>query len=1187
MSVRDVFSAHLVIQEEQTYPSLLPLITEDITSGIMNVDIVEGNDVYEGPWQQIDTGQFTIVTRNPNMDPEINPNVKYNARIEFRDSRSFGGTFFSGYITDINVEYQRNNDPLITITGTDILGVFQRTIVTQEMYDAIVNYCTTSAPALLETGIDFEFFMYFVDLYILKDQTDPLKLRYPVRYGFVGGAPGLVGALPGSEGVLAYRPAAYFPKVGETILEVINKYAETNLDYFSLSPYFLEIYPLAKYNGAYWPPVQDPALEFTTYQFSSDPADNKPYESILIDNGYNRTINQIEVSNESRFFEGGELVSETNNFGDYTVQESAQGWAETKARLSTILDVDHANDAELERYATDIFQIIAFPSDEIQQITFNNGRYQDIEDNITRSFNRINQFVRIKHKVNNTKTIDRFYDIAGITHNISPDEWVMGYTLKPSQQEIAFTYQGQVPTLQMNALTGDSNFNFTATITDYPVEDIDYVLWDLNQIDANEVVYYYPSAFSGEKFRNGLKRTGLTQTWNFDDDGILAPYSSENPFGGYGSGNWWVTAYLFLKNGFTIAVQQEIVVGTPEVEADFIWSQNLTNNFGQVTFTNTSVNHETGEPDSYLWNFGDGTTSTLQNPVKTYVPTGSENSYSVSLRVFAYGPGGTKVFNTKTQTVTLTQPTMNPNFTWVESPAGTIVFTNTSTNVGFEEPDAYFWQFGDGNTSTLKNPTHTYVAPPTVSTDFSVTLTTRNIWEQTASVTKTITVSPLYFAGTLPVNELRVVRATSTNPATPIMAYLRALRSDNVDLSFNATTTRANQPNQIWAQSNNTVPPLSGTNLTRNPATSSGIYGLKFSSGTPTDFSLNTPISQTQNIASIKMLFDDKFPIVTYPSYEWDRYYLAMNDSFGGTFPVGYWDLPAIPNFLPRQSFGRDYAMTPIRPMPPRIPYFKYTFNNRTVSFTSMETADSYAWNFGDGTTSTLKNPVKTYSSQGTYNVSLAVTNGGLVTRTTTEPVIVEALVNYPVRYIKFAQKEHTGLNAWDTPYVSDITPICNRNQIQQTTPQSILSYSLQPISIAKSEGYSMEWYPGTVSPDQPGPTSPMNPLSTGDNRRPWVSAPGLRVKSLDGTFRTKWELVGDLGVAVSNINKFTAQFSRWSNRDGTPNPVCTGISYEVYVTDYVGLPSGIASATWTKIGEFNPTGMALNNNSFYTMTPL
>jgi PKD repeat protein len=529
---------------------------------------------------------------------------------------------------------------------------------------------------------------------------------------------------------------------------------------------------------------------------------------------------------------------------------------------------------------------------------------------------------------------------------------------------------------------------------------------------------------------------------------------------------------------------------------------------------------------------------------------------------------------------------MTANFT-TSILGSTVTFTNTSTNVGFEEPDAYFWNFGDGSTSTQKNPVKTYAGEAAASTTYTVTLTTRNIWEQTANVTKSVTVAPLYNTGTLPVNELRVVRATSTSPSTPIMAYLRALRSDNANLSFNEITTRANQPNQIWAQSNNTVPPLSGTNLTRNPATSSGIYGLKFSSGTPTDFSLNTPISQTQNIASIRMLFDDKFPIVTYPSYEWDRYYLTLNDSFGGFYPVGYWDLPAIPNFAPRQSFGREYTMTSIRPMPPKIPYFKYTFNNRTVSFTSVETADSYAWTFGDGTTSTLKDPVKTYSAAGTYNVTLAVTTGGVITRTTTEPVIVEALLSYPVRYVKFAQKEHTGLNAWDTPYVSDITPICNRNQIQQTTPQSILSYSLQPISIAKSEGYSMEWYPGTVSPDQPGPTSPMNPLSTGDNRRPWVSAPGLRVKSLDGTFRTKWELVGDLGVAVSNINKFTAQFSRWSNYDGTPNPVCTGISYEVYVTDYVGLPSGIASATWTKIGEFNPTGMALNNNSFYTMTPL
>lgn len=80
-----------------------------------------------------------------------------------------------------------------------------------------------------------------------------------------------------------------------------------------------------------------------------------------------------------------------------------------------------------------------------------------------------------------------------------------------------------------------------------------------------------------------------------------------------------------------------------------------------------------------------------------------------------------------------------------------------------------------------------------------------------------------------------------------------------------------------------------------------------------------------------------------------------------------------------------------MRPFPLNIPYFLYTFNDKIVSFTSVETADSYAWDFGDGTTSTLKDPVKTYASYGTYTVTLEVTNDAVITRTTTEPVIVQA----------------------------------------------------------------------------------------------------------------------------------------------------------------------------------------------------
>ncbi|RJF73203.1 PKD domain-containing protein [Deinococcus cavernae] len=73
---------------------------------------------------------------------------------------------------------------------------------------------------------------------------------------------------------------------------------------------------------------------------------------------------------------------------------------------------------------------------------------------------------------------------------------------------------------------------------------------------------------------------------------------------------------------------------------------------------------------------------------------------------------------------------------------------------------------------------------------------------------------------------------------------------------------------------------------------------------------------------------------------------------------------------------------------------FTKTVSGLSVNFTSTSTdADgsiaSYAWNFGDGTTSTLANPTKTYSAAGTYNVTLTVKDNGGLTSTTTQSVTV------------------------------------------------------------------------------------------------------------------------------------------------------------------------------------------------------
>jgi PKD repeat protein len=84
----------------------------------------------------------------------------------------------------------------------------------------------------------------------------------------------------------------------------------------------------------------------------------------------------------------------------------------------------------------------------------------------------------------------------------------------------------------------------------------------------------------------------------------------------------------------------------------------------------------------------------------------------------------------------------------------------------------------------------------------------------------------------------------------------------------------------------------------------------------------------------------------------------------------------------------------------PAAPVANFTANTTsgtaplTVNFTSTSTGSitSYAWTFGDNTTSTAQNPSKAYSNPGTYTVTLTVTgSGGSNTKTNTNYITVNA----------------------------------------------------------------------------------------------------------------------------------------------------------------------------------------------------
>ncbi len=106
----------------------------------------------------------------------------------------------------------------------------------------------------------------------------------------------------------------------------------------------------------------------------------------------------------------------------------------------------------------------------------------------------------------------------------------------------------------------------------------------------------------------------------------------------------------------------------------------------------------------WTWSFGDGGTSTEQNPVYTYTLT---DNYTVSLQVVDAN-GCESVMNIIVDYVHVKDPPVvdfTANQTFSCEPPLFVQFTNNSTGNGSL---TYFWDFGDSNTSVLKNPSNQY-----------------------------------------------------------------------------------------------------------------------------------------------------------------------------------------------------------------------------------------------------------------------------------------------------------------------------------------------------------------------------------------------------------------------------------------------------------------------------------------------
>jgi PKD repeat protein len=237
---------------------------------------------------------------------------------------------------------------------------------------------------------------------------------------------------------------------------------------------------------------------------------------------------------------------------------------------------------------------------------------------------------------------------------------------------------------------------------DGSVLDIEWWLDPATAVAPNAEFTFQDNGGGQVEFNDLSFNNPTSWLWNFGDGNTS---TQQNPTHTYVSdGIYTVCLTASNENGSDQTCQQVNVVISSAPVADFIY-QDMGG--GLLNFTDVSTNN----PTSWLWGFGDGSTSTEQNPSHTFAATGT---YTVCLT--ATNSAGSDQTCQEVMTAVVAAPAAG--FTFEDQGQGAFAFTDASTN----DPTSWLWDFGDGNTSTMQNPSHTFAA----TGSYTVCLTATN-----------------------------------------------------------------------------------------------------------------------------------------------------------------------------------------------------------------------------------------------------------------------------------------------------------------------------------------------------------------------------------------------------------------------------------------------------------------------------
>jgi gliding motility-associated-like protein len=444
--------------------------------------------------------------------------------------------------------------------------------------------------------------------------------------------------------------------------------------------------------------------------------------------------------------------------------------------------------------------------------------------------------------------------------------------------------------------------------------------------------------------------TGTPITWNWTfGDGNTA--NTQNTSNIYPQDSTYI-AQLIITNVFGCGdTTSNSVIVLPQPTAGFDLTLSCAKQ--QSIFVDTSL----GTPNTWTWDFGDGGTSTQQNPNHVYLLGGS---YNVEL-IIGNGAGCADTIVTPITVSTVPVPGFF---------ADTVCFGNvtTFTNTVFDVVPigSYFWDFGDGiNTSNTANPTYIYQAPGT----YTVVLTATNVNGCDSTISFPVVVN------SIPVANYMVDTVCLGSPTTFTDASTGAPNGWQWDFGDGGNSAVGPVTTHTYLTPGSFLTSLIVSGGSAN-CTDQAFQVVVVVDDVVAGISVNTPICDGDVIN-----FIDNSVINVGLITNWAWNFGDGNTSTQQNPTYTYANSGTYTVILTVTSNGgctsSDSITITVNANPNSVFIPIDGCLNVPSLFTDLSTGNptNWVWDFGDGNTSAQQNPTNTYANPGVYNVTLTVTS--------------------------------------------------------------------------------------------------------------------------------------------------------------------------------------------------------------------